>query len=67
MASIKALLDEDARCCIADAPAVAERGRSILTWQNFDAEMQSFFLLFNRYLTERAKGEKLYVSYSCYL
>lgn len=27
--------------------------------QNFDAEMQSFFLLFNRYLTERAKGEKL--------
>ncbi|GFZ43121.1 UDP-glucose pyrophosphorylase [Saitozyma sp. JCM 24511] len=25
----------------------------------FDAEMQSFFLLFNRYLTDRAKGEKL--------
>jgi len=25
----------------------------------FDAEMQSFFLLFNRFLTERAKGEKL--------
>ncbi|PWN41508.1 putative UTP-glucose-1-phosphate uridylyltransferase [Ceraceosorus guamensis] len=25
----------------------------------FDAEMSSFFTLFNRYLTERAKGEKL--------
>jgi len=25
----------------------------------FDAEMQSFFILFNRFLTERAKGEKL--------
>jgi len=23
--------------------------------------MQSFFLLFNRYLVERAKGEKMYV------
>jgi hypothetical protein len=27
--------------------------------QSFDTEMQSFFLLFNRFLTERAKGEKL--------
>jgi hypothetical protein len=27
--------------------------------QIFDAEAQSFFLLFNRFLTERAKGEKL--------
>jgi len=27
--------------------------------QIFDAEMQSFFLLFNRYLTEKAKGEKI--------
>ena len=25
----------------------------------FDAEMQSFFLLFNRFLLDRAKGEKL--------
>lgn len=25
----------------------------------FDAEMQSFFLLFNRYLAEKAKGEKM--------
>ncbi|TYJ57552.1 hypothetical protein B9479_001634 [Cryptococcus floricola] len=25
----------------------------------FEAEMQSFFILFNRFLTERAKGEKL--------
>ena len=32
-----------------------------LTRQSFDTEMQSFFLLFNRYLTEKAKGEKLYV------
>jgi hypothetical protein len=27
--------------------------------QIFDSEMQSFFSLFNRYLTERAKSEKL--------
>jgi hypothetical protein len=27
--------------------------------QAFDAEMSSFFTLFNRYLSERAKGEKL--------
>lgn len=27
--------------------------------KSFDTEMQSFFLLFNRYLTEKAKGEKL--------
>lgn len=27
--------------------------------QIFDAEMQSFFLLFNRFLTDRAKGEKM--------
>lgn len=27
--------------------------------QIFDAEMQSFFLLFNRFLLDRAKGEKL--------
>jgi UTP--glucose-1-phosphate uridylyltransferase len=27
--------------------------------QIFDAEMQSFFLLFNRFLTEKAKGEKM--------
>ncbi|GAA6003513.1 hypothetical protein JCM5350_000900, partial [Sporobolomyces pararoseus] len=25
----------------------------------FEAEMQSFFILFNRYLTERAQGQKL--------
>lgn len=31
----------------------------MLTSQAFDTEMQSFFLLFNRYLTEKAKGEKL--------
>ncbi len=30
--------------------------------QIFDAEMQSFFLLFNRFLTDQAKGEKLYVA-----
>jgi UTP--glucose-1-phosphate uridylyltransferase len=27
----------------------------------FGAEMEDFFLLFNRYLTEKAKGEKMYV------
>lgn len=27
----------------------------------FDAEMSGFFTLFNRYLAEKAKGEKLYV------
>ncbi len=25
--------------------------------------MQSFFLLFNRYLTEKAKGEKMWVAW----
>ena len=28
--------------------------------------MQSFFLLFNRYLAERAKGEKMYVKSTLY-
>lgn len=28
--------------------------------------MQSFFLLFNRYLADRAKGEKMYVKLSPY-
>lgn len=27
--------------------------------QAFDAEMSGFFTLFNRYLAEKAKGEKL--------
>jgi UTP--glucose-1-phosphate uridylyltransferase len=27
----------------------------------FSAEMEDFFLLFNRYLTEKAKGEKMWV------
>jgi UTP--glucose-1-phosphate uridylyltransferase len=27
--------------------------------QHFEAEMQSFFLLFNRYLTDKAKGDKM--------
>jgi UTP--glucose-1-phosphate uridylyltransferase len=30
-----------------------------LCWQAFDAEMSNFFNLFNRYLAEKAKGEKL--------
>lgn len=30
-----------------------------LTHQIFNAEMESFFLLFNRYLTEKAKGERM--------
>lgn len=29
--------------------------------QAFEAEMQSFFILFNRYLAERAKGQKMCV------
>jgi hypothetical protein len=28
----------------------------------FDVEMQSFFFLFTRYLTERAKSQDLYVT-----
>ena len=27
--------------------------------KGFEAEMNSFFLLFNRYLSERAKGKKM--------
>ena len=33
----------------------------IVTLQAFDTEMQSFFYLFTRYLTERAKSTELYV------
>lgn len=32
-----------------------------MAMQAFEAEMQSFFILFNRYLSERAKGEKMCV------
>ena len=31
----------------------------------FEAEMSSFYHLFNRFLAEKAKGEKLYVWMFC--
>ena len=42
-------------------PSFADSPRCFLRPQAFEAEMQSFFILFNRYLAERAKGQKMCV------
>ena len=43
------------------AHGISEVGTDSHVVQAFEAEMASFYHLFNRFLAEKAKGERLYV------